>query len=140
MSLSSGQTANTIQYTAPASVNLPSEYDFVEVDTAVPNSSTTITLGNIKNSGFLGSAKRFTVSDIGGNASNSPIRIQGSLGDSINGAAYLDITNNFGSVVLQPVSNTQWSATGNGATPPAPPPSIPTLQQVLNFNRKLVNG
>jgi hypothetical protein len=141
MGLSYGQTANVVVYKAPFTISLASENDYVNIDTSVPASPCSIELPNINNSGFLGRAKKFIVSDITGNASSSPITISGSLGDSINGAASITINQDYGSIRFFPIAKNRWVAdvSGTGGGPP-PPPVIPSLQQVLNFNHDLIGG
>ena len=115
MSLSNIQVANPKCYVSPFNVNVPSEYDYILIDTTASSSPSTITLGNIYLLGYLGVNKKFIITDISNNASSSPITIYGSGGDTINNQASVVLNTNGGIIEIQAVGSGQWLATISGS-------------------------
>src|SRR5215469_12598559 len=106
--------ASTFPITAGGTYNIDLAMTYITVNTT---GSVTVVLPSAANPGAGAIAvpgpfihPPIVVADIGGNALAHPITIQAAVTDTINGLASIQITTNYGSVILSPNTiNTTWN-------------------------------
>lgn len=105
---------NTIVVTGPITYVVRDDDDIINCDTK--NGVITLVLANIRDAGLMFSQKSYYVNDIGNNAVNFNIIVQGSGGNLVNGFASASISTNNGSSTIKINGLTDWLMSGNNSS------------------------